>query len=440
MIALSGSNYLLGRFINHYDQHRQRKALLIFGLIINIGVLVVFKYFNFFIDEFIGLFAKFGWVLQRPTLRLILPLGISFYIFLSISYIVDVYRKKLVPPKNISDVLLTLSFFPIILAGPIEKPIELLPQIQRKRVFDSGLAVDGLRQILWGLLSKIVIADFCAGIVDSIFNTYSLASGSTLLLGVILFAIQIYADFAGYSNIAIGVAKLFGFRIIKNFNYPYFSKNISDFWRRWHISLMNWFRDYIFLPLAYFVSKKIKREQLFFLKTDLFIYITGIIVTWFLTGLWHGANLTFILWGMIHGFFLILYQLSKKPRKFLFKKTGITSNSLWVILPGWLYTMGIVLLAWVFFRAADTHEAFSYLGRIFSPSLISLSPYFHKIKYILVVLFFFVEWLQRHKDHPLQFTNLRIPIIARWSIYYLIILLLLLFPGGETNSFIYFQF
>ena len=385
--------------------------MLIFGLIINIGVLVVFKYFNFFIDEFIGLFAKFGWVLQRPTLRLILPLGISFYIFLSISYIVDVYRKKLVPPKNISDVLLTLSFFPIILAGPIEKPIELLPQIQRKRVFDSGLAVDGLRQILWGLLSKIVIADFCAGIVDSIFNTYSLASGSTLLLGVILFAIQIYADFAGYSNIAIGVAKLFGFRIIKNFNYPYFSKNISDFWRRWHISLMNWFRDYIFLPLAYFVSKKIKREQLFFLKTDLFIYITGIIVTWFLTGLWHGANLTFILWGMIHGFFLILYQLSKKPRKFLFKKTGITSNSLWVILPGWLYTMGIVLLAWVFFRAADTHEAFSYLGRIFSPSLISLSPYFHKIKYILVVLFFFVEWLQRHKDHPLQFTNLRIQLL-----------------------------
>ena len=247
--------------------------------------MVFFKYNNFFIDGFIDLVSAFGYNLPLHTTKIILPLGISFYTFISLSYIIDVYKKTTSANKNIIEVLLSLSFFPIILAGPIQRPSSLLPQISSKRVFRYDQVTDGLRQILWGLFVKVVVADNLAFYVNDIFNNYPEYNGSTLFLGVLLYSVQIYADFSGYSNMAIGTAKLFGFNLMQNFNYPYFSRNILDFWKRWHISLTTWFRDYIFLPISFSISWKIKSEKVLYIHTDIFIYIVASILTWFLTGL-----------------------------------------------------------------------------------------------------------------------------------------------------------
>ncbi len=326
LVLLSLANYFIGIQIEKNETNRKGKFWLISGLIANIGVLGVFKYFNFFIDGFINLVSLVGYDLPRSTTKIILPLGISFYVFLSLSYIIDIYKKNLNANRNIIEVLLALSFFPIILAGPIQRPVSLLPQITKRREFNYSQAVDGLKQILWGLFVKVVIADNLAVFVDDFFLNYSNYSGSTLLLGAIFYSIQIYADFSGYSDMAIGIAKLFGFSLMRNFAYPYFSRDITEFWKRWHISLTTWFRDYVFLPISFTVSWRIKGEKILFIKTDLFIYIVASTITWFLTGLWHGANYTFIIWGLIHGFFLIVYRIQKNPRKKLFKRIGITNN------------------------------------------------------------------------------------------------------------------
>jgi len=259
-------------------------------------ILGIFKYFNFFINSFIDLAAVIGYDLPESTTKIILPLGISFYTFLSVSYLIEIYRKNLKADRNIFHVLLTLGFFPIILAGPIQRPISLLPQISARREFNYNQAVDGLRQILWGLFVKVVVADNLAVEVDNIFKNVTDAGGSTLFLGIVLYSVQIYADFSGYSNMAIGAAKLFGINLMRNFAYPYFARDITEFWKRWHISLTTWFRDYIFLPLSFNISWKIKTEKVLLIKSDHFIYITAGIVVWFLTGLWHGANYTFIIW------------------------------------------------------------------------------------------------------------------------------------------------
>ena len=286
LIILSVSNYLIGIYINKNEIDRKRKNWMIAGLVINLGVLVIFKYFNFFIDSFIDLLSLAGYNLPRSTTKIILPVGISFYVFLSLSYILDIYKRTLNADKNIIEVLLSLGFFPIILAGPIQRPSTLIPQISQKREFNYDQTFDGLGQILWGLFVKVVIADNLALYADDFFHNYSNYSGSTLLLGAVFYTIQIYADFSGYSNMAIGVAKLFGFSLMRNFAYPYFSRDITEFWKRWHISLTTWFRDYLFLPLSFAVSWKIKGSKVFYIKTDLFIYIVASTVTWFLTGLW----------------------------------------------------------------------------------------------------------------------------------------------------------
>ena len=315
LVFLSITNYFIGIGIQGSETTRRGKIWLIAGLIINLGVLGIFKYYNFFIDTFIRMVSLVGYDLPRTSTKIILPLGISFYVFLSLSYIIDIFKRNLQANRNIVEVLLTLSFFPIILAGPIQRPISLLPQISKNREFDSNLAIDGLRQILWGLFAKVVIADNLATQVDDIFSNYSQYSGSTLALGAIFFTIQIYADFSGYSNMAIGIAKLFGFKLMQNFAYPYFSRDLTEFWKRWHISLTTWFRDYLFLPISFTISWRLKKERVFLIKSDHFIYISASALTWFLTGLWHGANYTFILWGIINGIFLIIYHLLRKPQK-----------------------------------------------------------------------------------------------------------------------------
>jgi D-alanyl-lipoteichoic acid acyltransferase DltB (MBOAT superfamily) len=439
LILLSFLNYLIGIRLDKNETDKEKKIWLIAGLILNLGILIVFKYYNFFIDSFINFVSLFGYHLPKSNTRIILPLGISFYVFLSLSYIIDVYKKRLTANRNIIEVLLSLSFFPIILAGPIQRPFSLLPQISKKREFDYLTAVDGLKQIVWGLFAKIAIADKFASYIDNVFLNSSDYSGSTLLIGILLYTIQIYADFSGYSNIAIGTAKLFGFRLMRNFAYPYFSRDITEFWKRWHISLTTWFRDYVFLPLSFSVSWRIKNSTVFYIKTDLFIYIVAGTITWFLTGLWHGANYTFILWGMIHCFFLILYHWQQKPRKRLFKKLGITNDHSLVVITETIITLFIVMIAWIFFRANSIHEAIKYIDEMISFSLFSVPQVAPVNVSILAVLFIFSEWLQRKKEHALQIDNLKVRIV-RWIIYYGVVFLILLTLNDSQQSFIYSQF
>lgn len=438
LILLSLFNYFVGLQIYKYKVGVRRYIWFIGGLIIYIGVLGVFKYFNFFIDSFIDLVSLFGYDLSRSTTMIILPLGISFYVFLSLSYLIDIYKGNLHADRNIVDVLLTLSFFPIILAGPIQRPATLIPEIAGKRIFNKRQAVDGLRQIIWGLFVKIAVADNLAPEVDKIFLHFSDYSASTLLLGAIFYTFQIYADFSGYSNIAIGTGSLLGFTLMRNFNYPYFSRDISEFWKRWHISLTSWFRDYLFLPISFALSSKINHERVIFIKTDLFIYIVASIITWFLTGLWHGANYTFIIWGLINGFFLIIYQLLRKPRKRIQKILKINNNSKLLIVTESFLTFLFIMFSWVIFRSDTIKQSAEYIKDIFSSSLFSAPQVLPKTTIILTMLFMLIEYLQRNKQHGLQIEGIKRQSL-RWAIYCGIILVILFFGGG-TQKFIYFQF
>jgi alginate O-acetyltransferase complex protein AlgI len=439
LIFISTVNYFIGINIDKDTPDRQRKIWLGAALIINIGILGIFKYYNFFINSFIDFVSLIGYKLPLSTTKIVLPLGISFYVFLSLSYIIDIYKKNLKANHNIVHVLLSLSFFPIILAGPIQRPSSLLPQIAGKREFDHARAVDGLRQILWGLFVKIAIADNLASDIDNIFQNISFFSGSTLLLGIVFYSVQIYADFSAYSNIAIGTAKLFGFNLMRNFAYPYFSRDITEFWKRWHISLTTWFRDYIFLPISFNVSSRIRYDKVYIIKTEMIIYLVASLITWFLTGLWHGANYTFLIWGMIHGIFLIFYQWQKTPRKKLFKKMGIKNDHIVVITIETFVTMVIVMIAWIFFRSNNVHQAFEYITRLYSPSLLSFPQIFPAKLVLLTGIFVFAEWLQRNKEHALQIENIRYRLI-RWGIYYGVILLILMTLDDSKQSFIYSQF
>lgn len=446
LLFISVSNYFIGLRIDADEDERKRKTWLITGLTVNLGVLCIFKYFNFFIDSFIDLMSLFGCELSRVSAHIVLPVGISFYTFLSMSYIIDIYKKNLKAHPNFHETLLTLSFFPIILAGPIQRPATLLPQISRKREFDSSAAADGLRQILWGLFKKIVLADTCAANVDYIFSNFSTLDGSVLAMGAVYFAFQLYGDFSGYSDMAIGIARLFGFNLMRNFAYPYFARDIASFWQRWHISLTTWFRDYLFLPLSVAISWKVKKEKVLLIKSDLFIYIAASIVTWFLTGLWHGASYTFIVWGMIHGFFLIVFQWQKKPRKKLFKWMGIGNDNIAVILVDTIITLAVVVFAWIFFRASSIGEAGAYIRSMFANGVFSFSILDLRGRgisstlmdaTIAIAAVIVMEWIQRKKPHGLDIGHY--PVILRWGLYWVITFFCLIFLGDE-RTFIYFQF
>lgn len=436
--SVSGFNYLIGLSISSGKSQKNKKLLLIAGLIVDLGLLSFFKYFNFFTESFIELISLFGYQLKGTSINIILPVGISFYIFLTISYLIDVYKGTFSAERNVINALLSFSFFPIILAGPIQRPSTLLPQISRPRVFNYEHIVDGLRQILWGLFVKIAIADNMAPWANDIFTGYSDLPGSTLVAGALFYTLQIYADFSGYSHIAIGTASLLGFRLMKNFDYPYFSRDINEFWKKWHISLTTWFRDYLFLPISFSISWKIKTEKVIYLRTDLFIYIIASLITWFLTGLWHGANYTFILWGMMHGLLLIVYNWQKKLRKRVFKKLGINNNNILISFVEGLCTFILIVIAWIFFRADSVSHAIGYLNGVFSKSLFT-SPGDLPLKEILIALaFIIVEFVQRKNDHGLQINRIR-QIWLRWGIYIGIILVIMFFGGGN-QQFIYFQF
>ena len=444
LICISVVNYFVGIYIERNRENKTVNLWYLLGLSLNLLVLGFFKYFNFFVDGFIDLASIIGYDLPRSTTKIILPVGISFYTFLSLSYLIDIKRGTLDAERNVINVLLSLSFFPIIIAGPIERPESLLRQTSNRREFNYEQTINGLKHFLWGLFAKVVIADNISIIVDDIFQNYFEYSGSTLLMGILLYSIQLYADFSGYSNMAIGIAMMLGINLMRNFAYPYFSRNVSEFWKRWHISLVTWFRDYVFFPVSVAISSRVNSERVLFIRSDLFIYIIASLVVWFLTGLWHGANYTFIIWGLIHGVFLIIYRWQVKPRKKLFMRLNIDDRNLGLVVIESVLTLTIVMAAWTFFRADSIEQAIKYLSGIFSQSLLD-PPYTAKLMsalYVLplCILFFMIEWIGRHELSVISFQGSRWNRPIRWSVYAIIIFIIGMFMKTDITPFIYSRF
>ena len=403
-----------------------RKAWLFISITINLGFLFFFKYYNFFVDSMVTTLRGVGYEADVWTLSILLPVGISFYTFHGISYVVDIYYKKVTPTRDFIDYSVFVSFFPLLVAGPIERATHLLPQIQAPRVFSGQTATDGLRQMLWGFFKKIVIADNCAILVNNIFNHHETARGSTLVLGAVLFAFQIYGDFSGYSDIAIGVSRLFGFDLIRNFAYPYFSRDIAEFWRRWHISLSSWFRDYLYIPLGGSRSSTLLK-----VRNTFIIFIVS--------GFWHGANWTFIVWGALNAvYFLPLLLLQKNRSNLDIVAQGKMLPSFRDIIAIGT-TFALTTFAWIFFRANSLGEAFSYIGGIFSPSLFSMPRIDNRPLLVLIALFLAVEWMGREQKYALEKIKVSWPIAVRWSVYLLLIWVIGTY-GGAEQDFIYFQF
>ena len=404
------------------------KFLLITSIVINIGILGVFKYYNFFINSFADLF---GLQSSIHSLKIVLPLGISFFTFQAISYVVDVYRRK-IEPTNMVDCLLYIGFFPKLLAGPIERPTNLIPQIKRNRVFEYDLAVGGCRQMLWGLFKKVVIADNCALYVNQVYVDYAHQFGSTLLLAAILYSIQIYGDFSGYSDMAIGSAKLLGFRFRDNFLFPYFSRNMNEFWRRWHISLNTWFVDYVYIPLGGSRNGKWKT-------------IRNIMVVFLLSGLWHGADWSFVAWGAYHGLLLVLLLLLNRNTKY----EHVVAYDKWYPsfkeLGQMVLVFALASLGWMMFRADNMSQFIDYTRHMCSADLFSmpkLAGYY--ILFANIVFMFIIEWFVRHNAHGLDFKNstakpYTLYAATRCTLYIIIFILILVF-GGHTENFIYMYF
>ncbi len=423
-------DYAIGLQLQKRTIERQRKQLLWLSILVNIGILALFKYYDFFAQNFVEAFTFFGKSISLSSLDIILPVGISFYTFQSLSYSIDVYRRKLEPTKDWLSFLCYVSFFPQLVAGPIERAKSLLPQFYKLRRFNYNQASDGMRQMLWGFFKKMVVADNCARYVTLIFDGADDLSGSTLLLGAVLFSFQIYGDFSGYSDIAIGSAKLFGFNFKQNFAVPYFSRNIAEFWRRWHISLSTWFRDYLYIPLGGSKGSKIH-------------VLRNIFVIFIVSGFWHGANWTFIFWGFLHALFFVPLFLFKANRKYL----NVVSQGRLLPKPkelvSILYTFTLVTFAWVFFRAESLTAAFAYFKTIFSPSLISKPAFIFESKMVISLFFIAVllglDWIGRENNHTLEHINKWFSRPIRYTFYYLLVMVIFLF-GVREQTFIYFQF
>jgi alginate O-acetyltransferase complex protein AlgI len=423
-------DYFVGNKLVDENNKRKRKILLWVSILVNLGFLGFFKYYNFFVDNFVDAFSFFGTKIGGRSLNIILPVGISFYTFQTLSYTLDVYRGKLKPTKDFIAFSAFVSFFPQLVAGPIERATNLLPQFFKNRTFSYTRAVDGLRQILWGLFKKVVIADNCAEYANQIFNNSEIYSGSTLIIGAIFFTFQIYGDFSGYSDIAIGTSRLFGFNLKQNFAFPYFSRDIAEFWRRWHISLSTWFRDYLYIPLGGS-------------RGSVWMKVRNTFIIFLVSGFWHGANWTFVIWGGLNALYFLPLLLFNKNRHHL--ETVAKGKYLPSIRDTFkiLLTFSLTVLAWVFFRAENLAHAGNYLSEIFSKSTFSVpdinilvSSY---ITVIFIVLFVFVEWAGRNGEYGIELIGLKWNRVFRWIFYYGIGLTIFYF-SGDQQQFIYFQF
>lgn len=419
-------DYFSAHKIHNSSQNSTKKYWLWLSILLNLGFLGFFKYYNFFIGSFAELLSNFGLKPHIWSLQIILPVGISFYTFHGLSYIIDVYKERIKPEKSFIDYGLFVSFFPLLVAGPIERATHLLPQIKKERLFNYSRAVDGLRQILWGLFKKVVVADNCAKYANIIFNQSEEFSGSTLLIGALFFTFQIYCDFSGYSDIALGTARILGFDLLKNFSFPYFSRDIAEFWRRWHISLSSWFRDYVYIPMGGSRVSKLKK-------------VRNVFVIFLLSGFWHGANWTFIVWGFLHAiYFLPLLMLGKN-------RNNLNTNSTIALLPKFteaisiLATFSLVTFAWIFFRAESLSHAFNYIFEIFSTSLFTIPTYLPKRVFLFIFILMSIEWVGRNSNFALEKFGLNWPKLFRIAFYYVLLFMIFYF-SGEDQQFIYFQF
>lgn len=430
LIALTSlCSYGSGVLVEHYEgQRRKQKWVSACNIVLNLTILGVFKYFNFFVDNLEALFGAMGWHIDWVTMNIILPVGISFYTFQALSYTIDVYQKKLPATHDPVEFFAYISFFPQLVAGPIERATNLLPQFQRQRQFDYAKAVDGLRQMLWGLFKKMVIADNCASIVNEHWGEFETMPGLSLLVLLFLFGIQIYGDFSGYSDIAIGCARLFGINLMRNFAFPYFATTIPDFWRRWHISLTTWMRDYIYFPLGGSRCGTVKK-------------LRNVFIVWGVSGLWHGANWTYICWGLYHATLIAGFTLlglngkdrADKPRGSWLKRLAK--------LPLAIVTYLLVVLSWILFRSQNMQQASRFADRLFSTLFDDYHILYGEKWVYCSFAFLLVEWLQRDKQHVLQLPTFK-PFgwrWCRWLVYYILIVMIAQ-NIGNAQTFIYFQF
>jgi alginate O-acetyltransferase complex protein AlgI len=423
-------DYYTGIKIYQAQTRASKRLWLLISVVVNLGFLAFFKYYNFFVESFAEVMNSVGFKPDIWTLSIILPVGISFYTFHGMSYVFDIYNNKVVPRKSFVNYSVFVSYFPLLVAGPIERATHLLPQVESPRYFDYSKAVDGLRQLLWGFFKKIVIADNCATYVNTIFDNYQDQTGSTLVLGALFFAFQIYGDFSGYSDIALGTSRLLGIELLRNFAYPYFSRDIAEFWRRWHISLSSWFRDYLYIPLGGS-------------KGGLWRNIRNTFIIFLVSGFWHGANWTFIAWGALNAIYFLPLLLLKRNR------SNLDMVAQGKIFPspgeaiGMLITFALTVFAWIFFRAETVSDAISYIGRIISPTLLSIPGVISTETIplmVCLVLFISMEWLQRDKKHALQIDGVFPYRFIRWNIYIALTFLIYYIGNFGHHAFIYFQF
>lgn len=426
-------DYFTGIKIFEATSKKNKLAWLWLSVVVNLGFLGIFKYYNFFSSSFAALFGQFGLNPNFGSLNIILPVGISFYTFHGLSYVFDLYRTRIVPERNFINYSVFVSFFPLLVAGPIERATHLLPQIVKKRSFDYQKSVAGLQQILWGLFKKLVVADNCAEIANQVFNSNVPLSGSVLILGAIAFSFQIYGDFSGYSDIAIGTAKLFGIELIRNFNMPYFSRDIADFWRRWHISLTSWFRDYLYIPLG---GSKGSKPQV--IRNTLIIFL--------ISGFWHGANLTFIVWGLYHALLFLPLILLNKNKKHI----NLIESDNWPGIKVFLqmiFTFLLTSIGWIIFRSDNLLAAKNYIQSIFMyssdyfnfSSIYSgqgaISNYSILFASASTTVLLLAEWFQRKKSHVLDISSKK----YSWFVYLILCISVFVCKGG-SSAFIYFQF
>lgn len=428
-------DYYTGIKIYEAANRRNKLFWLWLSIGINLGFLGVFKYYNFFASSFADALTLLGFKANLGSIQVILPVGISFYTFHGLSYVIDLYKNRIKPEKNFIDYSVFVSFFPLLVAGPIERATHLLPQILKKREFNYSKAVDGLRQILWGLFKKIVIADNCAEFANLIFNDSSHYSGSTLVLGALFFTFQIYCDFSGYSDIALGSARLFGIDLLRNFAFPYFSRDIAEFWRRWHISLSSWFKDYLYIPLGGS-------------KGSMWMKIRNTFIIFIVSGFWHGANWTFIVWGFLNALYImpsIIFNTNRNNLVIVAQGKYLPSLKEFISIA---ITFGLTVFAWIFFRATNVSNALTYIGGIFSKTLFTLpngsdfiGTAIHPFALITLLGFFvIVEWLGREEQYAIANFGHNWHRSIRWSFYALILFSIGMFMTTVESPFIYFQF
>jgi alginate O-acetyltransferase complex protein AlgI len=431
LIGSSIINYFLGIWIAKSKVEKHRNVLLWIGVMQGLGCLLFFKYYNFFLTSFISSFSAFHTSLGLHTLNIVLPLGISFYTFKTISYLLDIKKGKIEPTTDPIVYFSYISFFPSLLAGPIDRAKTLIPQLEIKREFNYAQASDGMRQVLWGVFKKVVIADNCAMFTNNVYDNYTTLPASSLLVAAFLYTIQLYADFSGYSDIAIGVSNLLGFKITRNFNYPFFAQNIADFWKRWHISLTSWLTDYVFTPLS-----------IYFRDYGKLGLILAIIINFTLCGIWHGANWTFVLFGFLHGCYFIPLIVKGTLNKKI-KANGDRRLPSWTVFIKMGTTFILVMLAFVIFRANKLTQAFDYYGKLFSLSLFSPVAIAERINMAAasasILIMFTAEWFQQDKQHPMQISFIK-NFAVRALIYIFLIGMVLCFSATKNTDFIYFKF